>query len=95
MISHKLNVQSAIWKTLDKNLLENDKEGLRLVRETAVGGKKKLLENTGNNKMPLRKRLEADELAEWLHLWIQSPEIFDNWVTLRLSSKNFKEKFGE
>jgi hypothetical protein len=34
-------------------------------------------------------------MAEWLTLWLQSPEIFDNWVRLRRNSAEFKKRFGE
>lgn len=74
---------------------ENDKEGLRLVRETALKGKQRAQMIGKNPKVEDAKREEKAEIAEWFTLWLQSPEVFENWVVLRLNSKDFKEKFGE
>ncbi|MEZ5345776.1 MAG: hypothetical protein R2681_09500 [Pyrinomonadaceae bacterium] len=72
---------------------DNDKEGLRLVRENAISGKKRALEIAGNQKLAQNKRLENAEIAEWLTIWLGSPEVFENWVNLRQSSEDFKNKF--
>lgn len=74
---------------------ENDKEGLRLVRETALKGKNRALMIAGNDKVEERNRDEKREIAEWFTLWLQSPEIFENWIALRQRSSNFKTKFPE
>jgi hypothetical protein len=77
-----------------KFLAENDREGLRLVREVGLKGKRRAQMIAGNEKVDPRNRAEKAEIAEWFTLWLQSPEIFENWVELRLSSKDFIEKFG-
>lgn len=74
---------------------DNDKQGLRLVRETALKGKNRALMIAKNRKIDARKRAEKAEIAEWFTLWLGSPEVFENWVLLRQNSKDFKEKFGE
>ena len=76
-----------------KFVTENDKEGLRLVRETAIKGKNRAQMIAKNNKVDEQKRTEKVEIAEWFTLWMQSPEIFENWVELRMNSQDFKEKF--
>ena len=72
---------------------ENDKEGLRLVRETALKGKSRALMIAGNEKVEARKREEKSEIAEWFALWLQSPEVFENWIALRQNSADFKNRF--
>ena len=72
---------------------ENDREGLRLVRETALKGKNRAQMISKNEKVDEKKRAEKAEIVEWFTLWMQSPEMFDNWVLLRQNSKDFKEKF--
>jgi hypothetical protein len=72
---------------------ENDKEGLRLVRETALRGKSRAQMIAGNEKVDEQKRAEKAEIAEWFTIWLQSPEIFENWVGLRQNSKDFKDRF--
>jgi hypothetical protein len=48
-----------------------------------------------NPKVDEKKRSEKVEIAEWFTIWLQSPEIFENWIELRRVSKDFKEKFGD
>jgi hypothetical protein len=76
-----------------KFLRENDKEGLRLVKETGIKGKNRASMISKNPKVDKTKRLEKAEIAEWFTLWMQSPEIFESWVKLRQNSKDFKDKF--
>ena len=78
-----------------KFLRENDKEGLRLVRETGFKGKQRAQMIAGNEKVESKKRAEKAEIAEWFSIWLQNPEIFENWVALRQNSKDFREKFRE
>jgi hypothetical protein len=72
---------------------ENDKEGIRLVRETALKGKSRAQMISKNEKVEEKKRAEKAEIAEWFTIWLGSPEVFENWVLLRQNSKDFKEKF--
>ena len=74
---------------------ENDKEGLRLVRETALKGKNRASMIAKNPKVDEKKRGDKAEIAEWFTIWLQSPEIFENWIELRRGSIDFTEKFGE
>ena len=67
---------------------ENDREGLRLLRTQAIEEK--------DRKIAFSKtQIEAAEIAEWLNIWLKSPEVFETWVKLRLASADFKSKFGE
>ncbi len=72
---------------------ENDREGLRQVREIVLKGKSRAEMISKNPKVDGQKRREKHEIAEWFRLYLQSPEIFENWVVLRQISKDFKEKF--
>ena len=78
-----------------KFVSENDREGLRLVRETTLKGKNRALMISKNEKVEEKKRVEKAEIAEWFTIWMQSPEVFENWVLLRQNSKDFKEKFED
>ena len=78
-----------------KFLAENDREGLRRVRETALKGKNRALMIAGNEKVDETKRAEKREIAEWFTIWLQSPEVFDSWIELRRNSKDFTARFGE
>ena len=74
---------------------ENDREGLRLVSETALKGKRRAQMISRNEKVAPEKRAEKAEISEWFTIWLQSPEIFEHWIALRQNSKDFLGRFGK
>jgi hypothetical protein len=74
---------------------ERDKEGLRILRSTALQGKKDAAAKANDSKLEARERAQSAEIAQWLTLWLQSPELFESWVELRKNSAEFKERFGD
>jgi hypothetical protein len=64
---------------------ENDKEGLRILREKVVNAKQDLLESRTKTNI---------ELAGWLTIWLQTPEMFETWTTLRMKSEDFQANFS-
>lgn len=73
---------------------DHDREGLRLLRQRAIVEKESKLAIVKKAKVREHDRLEASEIAEWLTIWLQSPELFENWVKLRRASADFRSKFG-
>ena len=63
---------------------EKDKEGLRQVRERTIAAKKEL-----------KKTPEDKEVAQWLTVWLQTPDVFESWLSLRKRSKEFRDTFGD
>ncbi len=76
-----------------KFVAENDREGLRLMREIALKGKSRALMISKNEKVAAEKRAEKQEIAEWFTIWLQSPEVFENWIILRQNSPDFINRF--
>jgi hypothetical protein len=74
---------------------DDDREGLRLIRDATLGEKKKQIARSARTSIDARRRDESREIAEWLTLWLQSPEMFETWVGLRRRSEDFVSKFGE
>jgi len=72
---------------------EEDKEGLRLLREKGREGRKDALALAKSEKLQPDERHKNAEIAEWLTLWMQSPEMFEAWVTLRRAAADFKKTF--
>lgn len=70
-----------------KFLTDKDKEGLRLIRERTIEAKKEVVKRTSSP--------EGLEIAEWITIWLQTPDAFENWLSLRKRSSAFKETFGE
>ena len=73
---------------------ENDREGLRQARETAIKGKRRAQMISKNEKVAPEKRAEKQEIAEWFTIWLQNPEVFESWVALRQKSPDFNKNFG-
>jgi len=71
----------------------SDKEGLRLLREEVVETKVRLKKLAADRMVDKSLRESAQEMGEWLTIWLQSPELFDNWVKLRTASADYKTKF--
>lgn len=79
---------------LRKLQAENDKDGIRLLREDAIEAKKTAQTAAQNKALSDGERIIHAEAAEWITLWLQSPELFETWVKMRRASKNFKAAFG-
>ena len=41
-----------------------------------------------------RQKAEAKEIAEWLGVWLRTPELFVDWLDLRRASQDFRARFG-
>ena len=41
-----------------------------------------------------KRRELAREVAQWLTIWLQNPQIFPEWLTLRRSTAEFHQLFG-
>ena len=72
-----------------------DKEGLRLLREEVLEVKAALQKTGKGKKTPAHDRQASAEIIEWLTLWLQSPELFENWIKLRQNSAEYKETFPD
>lgn len=71
----------------------NDQAGLRRVRETAIKGKQRAQMIAGNRNVEASKRAEKAEIARWFTIWLEQPEIFQEWLELRKRSQEFRERF--
>jgi hypothetical protein len=74
---------------------KKDQDGLRRVHETALKGKQRAQMIAGNKAVDEKKRAEKAEIAHWFTIWLQQPEIFDDWLHLRRRSKDYLKQFGE
>jgi hypothetical protein len=47
-----------------------------------------------SSKAPASRRVVAREVAQWLTVWLQNPQIFSEWLELRRSTNEFRGLFG-
>jgi chromatin segregation and condensation protein Rec8/ScpA/Scc1 (kleisin family) len=73
---------------------KKDQEGLRRVRELALKGKRRAQMIARNPAVNERKRAEKTEIAEWFTVWLQTPELFQDWLALRQRTTEFQTRFS-
>ena len=70
-----------------------DREGLRRTHEIAIKAKRRTELISRNANKDEKSRIEMAEIAEWLRVWLQQPDVFDDWLDLRRSSKQYRRQF--
>jgi hypothetical protein len=81
-------------KTLEK-LCRNyqaasDKKGVEYCRQIAVLGRGRAELISRNKRVSLQKRLQKKEIATWFSIWLETPTIFNDWISLRKSTEDFR-----
>ena len=46
-----------------------------------------------NHKVEPHKREEKEEIARWFRIWLETPDIFFDWIDVRKQSPEFRAKF--
>jgi hypothetical protein len=44
-----------------------------------------------NARVNPQKRLQKKEIAQWFRIWLETPEIFKDWLLMRKSTEEFKK----
>ena len=88
---------SASIKKLDtlRRKFEQNREPQKLdrLREMTLQFKQDASGMARSKTVERQKRLEAKEIAQWLTVWLQSPDIFEDWLSLRQRSPVFMHQF--
>jgi hypothetical protein len=48
-----------------------------------------------NPRVSPDKRAEKREIATWFRIWLETPELFFDWLELRKASEEFRRLFGD
>ncbi len=73
---------------------ENDDDGLKRLRRLIVEIRADTQLRAQSKIVDAAERDEAREISDWLRIWLQSPELFLDWLDLRQCSPEFLKKFG-
>jgi hypothetical protein len=75
--------------------LEQDGERRKLqgLRELAISIKQETEALARSRIVAEKERLVAKEILQWLIVWLQDPNIFEDWLGLRQRSPEFSQKF--
>ncbi len=74
---------------------QKDEAGLQGLREIIIGARQHSLFVARSKIIAETQRTEAKEISEWLRVWLVAPELFRDWLELRMRSAEFRERFGE
>ena len=75
--------------------LDNEATRLKELREVVAGIRKDSLLQARSKMLDRSMRDQLKEISEWLTIWLQSPELFSDWLDLRRRSPEYKKKFPE
>ena len=81
------------WRTKFEH--EGEEAELRRVHEIALEYKQEAQLVSRSKVVAGKKRFEAREIAQWLTIWMQEPDIFEDWLSLRQRSPEFMHRFRE
>lgn len=70
-----------------------DRRGLRFAREIAIKSKREAEALAQRETLDAEQRVEQAEIAQWITIWLQTPELFSSWLELRKAAPEFKRTF--
>ncbi len=81
---------------IQRGKLEEMKEraGLPRLREVIAAARQDSLLIARSKIVAEAQRAEAKEVSEWLRVWLVAPELFRDWLELRMRSPDFRKRFG-
>jgi len=71
----------------------SDRVGTSLVRSLVLKGKQRAGSLGANRRVNPEKRREKQEIALWFHVWLETPDLFFDWLELRKRSEDFQRQF--
>jgi hypothetical protein len=72
-----------------KYQLASDKKGVEYCRQIAVLGRRRAELISRNRRVNAQKRLQKNEIAQWFTIWLETPSIFENWLSMRKDTEEF------
>ncbi|MGH9342314.1 MAG: hypothetical protein ACRD19_00905 [Terriglobia bacterium] len=95
---HDLATAEASLLNLDaayrEYLAAHDRAGVPAVRSIVLEGKQLAGRLAGSPRVRESKRREKREIAAWFRVWLETPDLFFEWLELRKQSQEYQELFG-
>jgi transposase len=95
---HDLASAEASLRKLDALYREyhgaSDRAGMRWVRALLQKGKLRAASLAANPRVNPEKRAEKNEIATWFRIWLETPDLFFDWLELRKASEEFRRLFS-
>jgi hypothetical protein len=71
-----------------------DRAGLPQLREVIAAARQDSLLLARSKILAQQERAQAKEVSEWLRVWLVAPDLFRDWLELRMRSPEFQEMFS-
>ena len=71
-----------------------DHSSLQQLKSRAISARQAALSLAKHRQLEAVRRGEQAEIAQWLLVWLQTPDLFDAWLELRRRSPEFRKKFS-
>jgi hypothetical protein len=68
----------------------SDRKGANLVHSLALKGKQRAEGLAVNPRVSPARRAEKREIAAWFRVWLESPDLFFDWLEARKNSEEFQ-----
>ena len=69
----------------------SDRTGTRLIRSLLQKGKLRATSLAANPRVGPEKRAEKAEIATWFRIWLETPDLFFDWLEIRKASEEFRQ----
>jgi hypothetical protein len=80
-------------KICRKYAAASDKKGVEYCRRVGLIGRRRARLISRNPKVAPRKRLEKHEISEWFRIWLETPDLFSDWLEMRKQAEGYKNLF--
>ncbi len=71
-----------------------DQVGARLVHSLVLKGKQRAESLAANPRVSPARREQKREIGGWFRVWLETPDIFFDWLEVRKRSEEFQRLFG-
>jgi hypothetical protein len=86
---HRGTLEKGKGKRETKDKVAGSKE----LRDVVAAAREDLLQRARSKILDQSQRGHAKEIAEWLRVWLEAPELFSDWLDLRRRSPEFRKRF--
>jgi len=74
---------------------EEELAALERVLEVARMGRRRAEMIARNHKVEAEKRAEKEEIMQWFKVWLETPDVFFDWLEARKASPDFQKRFAK
>jgi hypothetical protein len=72
-------------------VVAEDRVGVALCRRIALTGRRRCEMISRNPQVAPMNRRRKSEIAVWFRVWLETPELFGDWLSLRRNTQEYRE----